>query len=126
MIEAIVKQIDYVDELPTAGNGPFMLAMNASIGPRDSNAADNFQFIICNGAWLSQTARLQGAFWPRSYLIVETFDESYIRQILQILVSQFSRSATWGQFGERLNRYLLWEFEDYNDDQGTPSIPPKS
>jgi hypothetical protein len=44
--------------------------------------------------------------------------------VLDALVSTFRGSKDWETFAERLNRYLLWEFEDLDDSQGEPSIPP--
>jgi hypothetical protein len=45
-----------------------------------------------------------------------------VTAVLQALARQFARSRDWDQFAERLNRYLCWEFEDYDvyQDDVTP------
>ena len=125
MIDAVVKWIDHTDPPPTADDrGPFMLAMTAGVGPKGDDSADNFQVIVCNAAWIGERAKRGSAYWPRGHLIVERFDEAHVKHVLQQLVDTFSRSSDWPSFAERLNRYLLWEFEDLDDFQGEV-IPPK-
>ena len=124
-IEAVVKWIDHADPPPAPDAvGPFMLAMTAGIGPRSEDSADNFQIVVCNAAWLGERAKAGSAYWPRGHLIVERFDEGHITDIVQNLVDVFARSKDWPSFAERLNRYLLWEFEDLDDFQGDV-VPPK-
>ena len=125
MIDAVVKWIDHVDPQPAPDDdGPFMLAMTAGVGPRGDDGADNFQVIVCNAAWIGELARRASAYWPRGNLIVERFDEAHVMDVLQKLVDTFSKSTDWPSFAERLNRYLLWEFEDLDDFQGDVT-PPK-
>lgn len=123
MIDA---EVNYADPLPAADGAPAMLAVTLGIGERGAEARDNFQVIVCNPRWIAQQVARRGGLWPRGMLVVETIAPDYVRAAAQMLVDQFRRSADWAQFAERLNRYLLWEYEDYNDSQGAPPLPPKA
>jgi hypothetical protein len=123
MIDAVVKWVDYVDETPGDSGKPFMLAMTAGIGPRGDDSADNFQVVVCNVGWIGQQVRTNMAVWPRGFLIVERFELDHIKEVLQSLVQTFTKSDDWRVFAERLNRYLLWEYEDLDDFQGDVCVP---
>jgi hypothetical protein len=123
MIDPEVKWISHSDEPPTNDGSPFMLAMSAGVGPRDEEGVDEFQFIVCNAAWLQARATMEPAVWPRGHLIIERFDTDHVKAVIQELANTFRRSADWAAFAERLNRYLLWEFEDIDDFQGDVNVP---
>ena len=123
MIEAEVKRIDWCDEYSDCTDKPAMLALTAGIGEKGSEAADNFQVIVCNPAWIAQRTKEEFGIWPRGMLIVQRIDPDHVHIVLQRLVDQFQGSNSWSQFTERMNRYLLWEYEDYNDYQGIAGIP---
>jgi hypothetical protein len=123
MIDAVVKWVEYVDETPSAADGPFMLAMTAGIGPRGDDSAQNFQVVVCNSGWIAQQSKATTAFWPRGVLVVDRFDLDHIEEVLQALVQTFIKSDDWPTFAERVNRYLLWEYEDFDDFQGDVRIP---
>ena len=112
-----VKWLDYVDELPSDFDGPCMLAMTSGIGEVGSDAADNFQVVVCNPAWVAQKLDEDGIFWPRGYLIVRTIEPDSVRHELQRLVDSLIKDGGWTVFAGRLNRWLLWEFEDYQQYQ---------
>ena len=123
MIDAEVKSIDWSDEYSGDVESPAMLALSARIGEKGKEAADLFQVIACNPAWIANKISENSGFWPRGMLIVSRIDTEHIELALQNLADQFHQSSNWIQFTERMNRYLLWEFEDYNDPQGSPEVP---
>ena len=123
MIEAEVISVDYIDA-PSQTAGPFTVAAEVLVGSVDGS--DIFQVIICNPEWLAQQAEKATAMWPRGHLIVRSFDAEHVQSVLQALVRQFAGSMDLPTFAERLNRYLLWEFEDMDDYQGEPAIPQRS
>jgi len=123
VIDAEVKRIDWSDEYSDDVDTPAMLALTAGIGEKGQESADNFQVIACNPAWIANRISECSGFWPRGMLVVKKIDPTHIRIALQKLTDQFQGSNDWTQFTERMNRYLLWEFEDYNDYQGSPEVP---
>lgn len=123
MINPEVKGIDWCDDFSGSVDQPDILTITAAIGKRGSEAADNFQVEVCNLAWLAKRLQAESGLWPRGMLIVEKIDTKHVELALQKLVQQFDRSRTWPIFTERLNRYLLWEYEDMNDYQGLPEVP---
>ena len=123
MINAEVKRIDWCDEYSESADEPAMLAMTAGIGEKGNDAADNFQIVVCNPAWVAERISERSCIWPRGMLIVEKIDPEHIRKSLQMLADSFQGSIDWTVFTERMNRYLLWEFEDYNDFQGVIELP---
>ncbi|MDG1826646.1 MAG: hypothetical protein P8H62_10315, partial [Henriciella sp.] len=54
MIDAEVKWVDWVDDLPTDQSKPNMIAITAGIGSIGSEAADNFKVLVCNPEWVAQ------------------------------------------------------------------------
>ena len=49
---------------------------------------------------------------------LETIEPDRVKSAVQSLADNFDRSVNWVVFAERMNRFPLWEFEDYNDYQG--------
>ena len=123
MLDTEVKSIDWVDAFPPNDGSPAMLAMTASIGERGDDAADNFQLIVCNAAWNATQVPNGSGLWPRGMLIGETITPGHVQKLLEALVFQFRRSHSWTDFTERLRRYLLWEYEDYDVYLGEPVVP---
>ena len=123
MISPEVKSIDWCDEYFEGVDGPALLALTATIGETGIDGGNDFQVIACNPLWIAKYIDEQGDFWPRGMLIVKKIDPQHIRLSIQSLANQFCQSESWDVFSERLNRYLLWEYEDYNDGQGDPIVP---
>ena len=95
----------------------------AQVGIGSEAGTDVFQVEICNAEWIAQQVEAASAYWPRGCLVVRSFDPDHVKSLLEALVSNFVGSADWETFAQRLNRYLLWEFEDLDDFQGEPTIP---
>ena len=115
MIDPEIKSLDFVDALPAATEQSAMLAMTVGIGERGKDGADNFQIVVCTPAWVAEQVENAKAFWPRGILVVRAIEPEYVRAAMQSLAQQFRNSKSWATFCERLNRYLLWEFEDYDE-----------
>lgn len=121
MIKATIRYVDYLDDLPPSSPGPFMVGAEAGIG--NESGTDIFQVMICNAEWIAQQAETASALWPRGCLVVRSLEPDHVKSVLEALVANFAGSKDWETFAERLNRYLLWEFEDLDDSQGEPAIP---
>lgn len=123
MILPEVKSIDWCDQYSESEDFPAMLALTVTIGEVGIEGGHNFQVIVCNPHWVSKQIESRHGFWPRGMLIVKKIDIEYVRETIQNLANTFCNSKDWNIFAERMNRYLLWEFEDYNDFQGKPVVP---
>lgn len=126
MIDPEVKWIDWTEEAPKNDGSPELFTITAGIGRRGIEAADNFQLVCCNLQWIQNHLKYEEGFWPRGMIVLNKIDTDHITLVLESLVNQFQNSSSWEEFAERLNRYLLWEYEDIDDYQGTPKIPPLS
>ena len=121
MIDAQI--IDWwTDSLPPE-NGPQMVLMTATIGQKGFEGGNNFNLIVCNPEWIAERVRGTRGFWPKGYLIVDEVDSEHVERAVAALIQNFAKSETWNQFCERLNRFMDWEYEDYNDGQGLPEVP---
>jgi hypothetical protein len=89
------------------------VGIQADIGPVGTDGADTFEFIVCTPKALSR--RLDDdprPFWARGTLIVRTFSW----HAAEAAMHQFVRSVSgsdWTEVSMKLNRFLGWEFEDY-------------
>jgi hypothetical protein len=73
---------------------------------------------VCNSDWLTAEIAQSLLLWPRGMRTLETIEPDRVKSAVQSLADNFNRSVNWVVFSERMNRFLLWEFEDYNDYQG--------
>lgn len=122
MVEPEVKSIVWVDDFPWDNGDPETILVSATIGVMGEPGGDLFHVTVCNPAWISAQTKSASGMWPRGFLIVDSFCLKHIESNIQALADNFKRSSDWSVFAERMNRYLLWEYEDYNDYQGEPPI----
>lgn len=116
-MKASVKSIDLVDHENWAywpdDVENFCIAAEALIGPIEEEGADIFSFEICTPKWFAaNTNRVTG--FARAIIFVPEYDEQTIKAVVTDLVARTSGS-TWVEIGEKLSRYLRWEFEDYHE-----------
>ena len=123
MIDAVVKSLDWTDPIPEDWDKPAAISVHAEIGIRGEAGADLYQFLVCNPQWISEQLKKKPGLWPRGYLIMNDFHAGHIERTIQALADQFRNSANVADFAERLNRFLLWEFQDLDDYQGEPKVP---
>jgi hypothetical protein len=94
------------------------VTMQADIGPVGEDSADTFSFEVCNPSGLA--SRLDGEarpFWGRGTLVVGAFSWEAVDAAL----NQYVRSVSgddWSEVAEKLNRFMYWEFEDYQPYEG--------
>jgi hypothetical protein len=94
------------------------VSMQADIGPVGEDSADTFSFEVCTPSGLA--SRLDGEgrpYWGRGTLIVHAFSWEAVDAAL----NQFVRSVSgedWAAVAEKLNRFMYWEFEDYQPYEG--------
>jgi hypothetical protein len=94
------------------------VSMQADIGPVGEDSADTFSFEVCTPSGLA--SRLDGEarpFWGRGTLVVGAFSWEAVDAAL----NQYVRSVSgddWAEVAEKLNRFMCWEFEDYQPYEG--------
>jgi Immunity protein 8 len=94
------------------------LGMQADIGPVGEDSADTFSFEVCTPSGLaSRLDRDARPYWGRGMLVVGAFSWDAVEAALD----QFVRSVSgddWAEVAEKLNRFMQWEFEDYQAHEG--------
>lgn len=89
--------------------------MQADIGPAEENGAEIFDFTVCTPSGLGdRLAKDARPFWARGILMVERFDWDDVEKALNQFVHSVS-GEDWRHVASKLNRFTLWEFEDYLD-----------
>ncbi|OWJ68256.1 Imm8 family immunity protein [Inquilinus limosus] len=123
MLAIEIKGVHWDPDPPAATESSVRATVTVEVGLRDKDGADIFHTYVCTPAWIQERVNAETVFWPRGHLIVQRLDLEHVTAVLQALAEQFAGSRDWDQFGERLNRYLCWEFKDYNDYQGDVTPP---
>ncbi|MGQ7933116.1 immunity 8 family protein [Paraburkholderia sp. D1E] len=87
-----------------------------SIGPAGTEAADNYQLLVCTPTWLSAYVEHEKDFaaWGRHMLIVSEFNADRIGASIERLLSRCC-GADWQTIALKFSRFAAWEFEDYQE-----------
>jgi Immunity protein 8 len=105
-------------DLPDARSAPddpedCCVGMRADIGPVGGDGADTFTFEVCTPRGLARRFDDEGRpFWSRGVLMVERFTWEAVEAALHQRVRAVE-GRDWAEVAEKLNRFMLWEFEDY-------------
>jgi hypothetical protein len=88
--------------------------MQAEIGPVGVKGGDTFNFEVCTPSALASRLDADGRpYWARGTLIVRSF----ARESVEAALNQYVRSVEgddWAELAAKLNRFMRWEFEDYD------------
>lgn len=101
LAEYVPEQYDY-----------FELTINAQIGPVGQPSSDSFEIRVCTPKWLQARCDAGEIISGRHTLIVGEFNFPQIRDYLSALCRRCS-GKDWTETAQKLSRYALWEFEDY-------------
>ena len=99
------------------------VGMEADIGPVGEEGAKTFSFQVCTPKGLAGRVDGDGAgrpYWGRGTLIVPRFDWDLVEAALMQYVRSVS-GADWSEVATKLNRFMYWEFEDYQPYAGESS-----
>ena len=88
------------------------ILVQAFVGPNGGPGEESFEFTVVTRL---AVADLPVPRWGRSMLLVETFSWADVRTAVEKLLRHCD-GETWADVGAKINRYLQWEFDDY---QGT-------
>jgi len=114
MITAEVKSIISTDlQYPSLPDCPddCSVAIEVTIGPKGMEGGDLFQFTAATIKSLNSNPHV---CWGRGYLLMDSFSWSAIQYSLEQLL-QHCRKETWEDVARELNKYMLWEFENYSE-----------
>jgi len=93
------------------------VGMQADIGPVGAGGGDTFNFEVCTPNALASRLDADGRpFWARGTLVVRSFSWETVEAAL----NQYVRSVDgndWTEVATKLNRFMRWEFEDYEGQQ---------
>ena len=87
-----------------------IVLLQALVGPDHGPGEESFDFCVVTPTHLGEQ---HGPQWGRGLLIVESFDWSVVRRMLEERLSSVV-GATWQDVGLELNKELRWEFDNYD------------
>ena len=93
----------------------FGILLLALIGPSDAAGEEAFYVTVCSAKWLARASlaeNAKGFEFVRNRLVVDRWDPELFRRAIGDLCLRTSGND-WSEVGNKLSRYLAWEFEDY-------------
>lgn len=102
--DSIFSKTDFVE-------GKIRVGGEAMIGPKGEAGAEIFSFSVVSTCWFAKE-KDKLPILARGLIVVDYFDGEQIRAYLVKIISGVSGS-TWEEMGASLNRFLVWEFDDY-------------
>ncbi len=91
----------------------FEIAISLDLGSVDNEGADIFQVSVITPKWLATKCKNCKIYIPRHCLIIAKYDYQEILKAINEICS-LCEGSDWDECSEKLSRYFLWEFEDYN------------
>src|SRR5687768_16133283 len=95
-----------------AENEPFYILVQAAIGPSDEIGEEMFSFLVCNPQGLAARGLELGYLFARHHLIMKKYDYVLLKSAIEKLCNSIIE-PDWNTVAQKLSRYGLWEFEDY-------------
>lgn len=94
----------------------FGFTVDATIGPKDDDSGNIFQFFVCTPKWINKNMINRdfgdiGVF-GKDMIIVTEYDISSIRAMISKLCEN-TKGKDWADIANRLSRYASWEYADY-------------
>lgn len=101
---------------PEIPDDPGCCAVNmfADIGIKDSEGADQFNFLVVTPRFLVAHPEIR---WGRGYLLMPEFSWLETHRMIERHVSSISVSS-WEEAAKALCHYMEWEFENYQPYKG--------
>ncbi len=106
---------DSLDSYRPPLSDDFGILLTALIGPSDGAGEEVFYVTVCSAKWLARATldeNGEGFEFVRHRLVVERWDPGLFRRAIGDLCAHTSGDS-WQEIGNRLSRFLAWEFEDY-------------
>jgi hypothetical protein len=89
--------------------------IQAFIGPVSGEGEESFGMTVVTPSML---AGFEFPRWGRGLLLVDCFSWPAVQTAVEKLLRHCS-GETWLEVGQKINRYLEWEFDDYTDHERT-------
>jgi len=93
----------------------FMVWATLSIGLEGTEAADNFQVLICSVRSLASLVAESGVILGQPLIVADAWDFPHIKQRIEDYCSG-CEGEMWEDILPMLTRLGLWEFENYDPD----------
>ena len=113
-MKASLKRIDTNSAISFESFAPqdpdcFGFWLNASIGSREGDGADDFQIFVCNRAWL---ARQREAGMEQYVLLDQPYEAAAVVKVLEACLEACS-GDNWPEVVAQVSKIGVWEFQDY-------------
>lgn len=95
----------------------FGILIEATIGPVDGDGGDLFSFQLCTANWLRKRYISHAVVFLRHVILVSSYDFKRIEESIEEICVN-ATGNNWLEVAEKLSRYGLWEFQDYQDNVG--------
>lgn len=99
----------YIPEDPTC----FGLWVEMRVG-FEGGASDDFRILVCTPAWLKKVYEKNSLVWGRHILLVFECNLCLVKAEIIRRVEACS-GDTWLNVAQKINRFAVWEFEDYQE-----------
>jgi immunity protein 8 of polymorphic toxin system len=91
--------------------GPFVILVQAIIGPADEPGEESFDIMVCTPEWFGSNMKDNVAI-GRHHLFVKEFSYTRLEKFVRDYCTQCDGNS-WRDVAEKLSRLGHWEFEDY-------------
>jgi hypothetical protein len=92
----------------------FWCCLYLGIGPDNADGHHDYWFQIGTPRAFDHKIQNEGPMWGRHYMIVNYFNASEIRSVIEKKVAECAR-PTFEETALVLSRFFHWEFEDYQE-----------
>lgn len=90
----------------------FNFWVTASIGTKESDGGDNFQFNIVGIDYIASEIKSKGSYVGKKVIIVDDYSYDIIYQSISEICKGISE-ATWEAIGKKIGTFGHWEFDEY-------------
>lgn len=117
MVQAKLKFLHSPDLLDLQHDIPvnpenFLILIQAIVGPIGDAGEEAFDFNVCTPSWIEERLTKDSFLLARHYLIVPRYNYTTIWQVIQKICDR-TQGPDWITVANRLGRYGLWKFEDF-------------
>jgi hypothetical protein len=97
----------------------FGFLLQVMVGPADQDVEESFDIMVCTPQWLLAEYKENDILFARHHLIVFRYDFPAIQKKIEDYCEEHCVGDTWEEIAEKLARIGRWEFEDYQEYDGS-------
>lgn len=107
----ICPDIPELDKKGIDSEHEICVLVQALIGPQDHEGYESFEFVVCNGIWV--TNRIEDDIVVgKNKIFLKHFILSDVEDVIRRIILSCA-GPSWDDVAVKISRYGLWEFEDY-------------